>query len=91
MLPVAADEVDRALEDQALGISVQALVTRILEDQHLTLRSDILRSHKSFAKQVAHEIVREQALAEQLAHADSEVEIQPRTPPRWPLAATITS
>ncbi len=57
----AVDEVDRALEDQALGISVQALVTRILEDQHLTLRSDILRSQKTFAREVAHEILKEQA------------------------------
>ena len=55
------DEVDRALEDQALGMSVQALVTRILEDQHLTLRSDILRSQKTFAREVAHEILKEQA------------------------------
>jgi len=62
-LAQVVDEVDRALEDQALGMSVQALVTRILEDQHLTLRSDILRSQKSLAKQVAHEILKEQALA----------------------------
>jgi len=55
-----ANDVDRQLEDQALGMSVQTLVTRILEDQHLTLRSDILRSQRSFAKEVAKEIVREQ-------------------------------
>jgi CheY-like chemotaxis protein len=59
------DEVDRSLEQQALGMSVQALVTRILEDQHLTLRSDILRSQKSFARDVAREILKEQALQSQ--------------------------
>jgi len=61
-LTEAVDEVDRALDNQALGMSVQALVTRILEDQHLTLRSDILRSQKTLARQVAHEILKEQAL-----------------------------
>ena len=54
------DEVDRALEQQALGISVQALVTRILQDQHVELRSDILRSHHEFARRVAGEIFERQ-------------------------------
>jgi len=67
--PLAAD---RALEDQALGMSVQNLVSRILEDQHLTLRSDILRSHKSFAREVAREILKDQAYAE--AEAETDVE-----------------
>ena len=57
------DEVDRALEEQALGMSVQTLVTRILEDQHATLRADILRSQVSFARDVAHEVLKEQAMA----------------------------
>jgi hypothetical protein len=56
-----AEDIDRQYEQQALGMSVQALVTRILEDQHLSLRSDILRSHRDFAKQVAAEIFRRQA------------------------------
>lgn len=56
------DDVDRSLESQAQGIAVQSLVTRILEDQHLTLRADILRSQRSFAKEVAHELLKEQAL-----------------------------
>ena len=60
----AFDE-DDALDRQAMGISVQNLVSRILEDQHMTLRSDILRSQRTFAKQVAKEIVLEQARAEE--------------------------
>lgn len=52
-------EVDRAYDQQAVGMSVQALVTRILQDQHNSLRSDVLRSQKSFARDVAAEIIRE--------------------------------
>ena len=54
------DAIDRQYEKQALGMSVQALVTRVLEDQHITLRSDVLRSNRDFAKQVAEEIFRKQ-------------------------------
>jgi CheY-like chemotaxis protein len=53
----AIDETDRQLERQALGMSVQALVTRVLQDQHLELRSDILASNLDFAKRVAEEIL----------------------------------
>ena len=56
------DDIDRSLETQAQGIVVQNLVTRILEDQHLTLRADILRSQRGFAKEVVHELLKEQAL-----------------------------
>jgi len=61
------DEVDRQYEQQALGMSVQALVTRILEGQHTVLRLDILSSHRSFAKQVAAEIFQKQKAEEELA------------------------
>ena len=61
------DDLDRHYEQQALGMSVQALVTRILEDQHTVLRSDILSSHRSFAKQVAAEIFQKQKAEEELA------------------------
>lgn len=43
--------------EQAVGMSVQALVTRVLEDQHMSLRADILQSHRNFAKQVAAEVL----------------------------------
>jgi CheY-like chemotaxis protein len=52
-----ADEVDREYEQRAQGISVQTLVTRILEEQHLKLRGDILASQRRFARQVAAEIL----------------------------------
>ncbi len=54
-------DLDREYDRQALGMSVQALVTRILEDQHLKLRTDILQSQRHFAKQVAAEITKAQA------------------------------
>jgi CheY-like chemotaxis protein len=50
------DEIDQALERQAIGMSVQALVTRVLQDQHLELRSDILASNRDFAKRVVEEL-----------------------------------
>jgi CheY-like chemotaxis protein len=53
-----ATDIERQYEQQAIGMSVQALVTRVLEDQHITLRSDVLRSNRDFAKQVADEIFR---------------------------------
>ena len=70
------DEIDRALEQQALGMSVQTLVTRILEDQHVTLRADILRSQSTFARQVAREILKEQAISPVL-EADHELAEEP--------------
>jgi len=69
-LPEAAepkvDETDRLLERQAIGMSVQALVTRILQDQHLELRSDILASNRDFARKVAEEIHARQRADEEL-------------------------
>ncbi len=56
-----AYEVDRRVNDQVVGISLQAIVKRILEDQHLALRADILRGNRNFARQVAKEILAEQA------------------------------
>ena len=53
----AVEELDRALESQALKMSVQAIVTRTLEQQHMTLRADILRSQQDLARQVAREIL----------------------------------
>ncbi|UCC13256.1 MAG: response regulator [Gammaproteobacteria bacterium] len=68
--PTAAgenDEIEREYEQQALGISVQALVTRILQDQHVELRADILSSHRNFAKHVAEEILEKRKAEEELA------------------------
>ena len=70
-------EGEAELEQQAIGISVQNLVGRILEDQHMTLRSDILRSQRTFAKEVAKEIVLEQARAEERLQDEAE-RVEPR-------------
>ncbi|XOV82327.1 MAG: response regulator [bacterium] len=84
------DEVDQSLEQQAQGIAVQNLVTRILEDQHLTLRADILRSQRSFAKEVAHELLKEQALQHADETADVAEDVQPtNSGGGWWLRATL--
>ena len=56
---------EREATIERAGMEIERLVARMLEDQHLTLRSDILRSQRSFAKQVAKEIVLEQARLEE--------------------------
>ena len=65
------DETDRLLERQALSMSVQALITRVLQDQHLELRSDILASNRDFAKRVAEEIHAKQRAEEELAQVEA--------------------
>jgi CheY-like chemotaxis protein len=67
--PAAENEADRLLERQALGMSIQALITRVLQDQHLELRSDILASNRDFAKKVAEDIFAKQQAAEEEAAA----------------------
>jgi CheY-like chemotaxis protein len=68
------DDADRLFEKQALGMSIQALITRILQDQHLELRSDILAGNRDFARRVAEEIHAKQQ-AEAILNA-------PEPPPR---------
>lgn len=46
--------------DEPAGMAISQLLTRILEDQHSELRSDMMRKHRSFAKQVASEIYEQQ-------------------------------
>jgi CheY-like chemotaxis protein len=66
------DEAERLLDQQALGMSIQALVKRLLQDQHLELRSDILAGHREFARQVAEDIH---------AREKAEAELEPPPPP----------
>ncbi len=79
----AEKELDRALNQQAIGMSVQALVTRILQDQHAELRLDILKSHQDFANRVAAEIYARQKEEARENELDAPVELPPR--PRWGL------
>jgi CheY-like chemotaxis protein len=58
------------------GIALEGLVTRILQDQHHELRTEILTSHRAFAKEVAHEILEEQRKDRWLENYQTE---QPRT------------
>jgi CheY-like chemotaxis protein len=58
-----ADEVDREYEQQALGVSMQTLLVRVLEEQHLKLRGTILTNQRRFAHEVAAEIREQHASA----------------------------
>ncbi len=53
-----ADAQDESGEvrERPIGIEVSRVVSRILEDQHSELRSDILNSYRNFAKQIASEV-----------------------------------
>lgn len=67
-----AEDSDRDHDQHVQGIAVQALVTRILQDQHTELRSDILSSQRDFAKRVAEEIFEKQKAEQELAAARAE-------------------
>jgi CheY-like chemotaxis protein len=64
------DDVDREYEQRAVSISVQTLVTRILNEQHLKLRGDILSSHRRFAREVAAEILEQRGVEAPAAAVD---------------------
>ena len=54
------------------GTPMEARVVRVLEDQHLALRSDIMRSHRNFAKEVAGEVFDRQRAELELRRAEEE-------------------
>ena len=64
-------DVDRRINEQISGISLQSIVSRMLEDQHLALRADILRGNRAFARQVATEILDETRQAEEPLEPDT--------------------
>jgi CheY-like chemotaxis protein len=77
-----SDAMDREHEQHVQGIAVQALVTRILQDQHVELRSDILSSQREFARRVAEEIFEKQQAEQELAAAREAV-TRPWRPSAW--------
>lgn len=73
--------------ERPIGIEFSAVVSRILEDQHSELRSDIFSSYHSFAKQVADEVhdqLREDQRLEQVQQ-----EIADRQRRAWQIASTV--
>jgi len=70
---------------RALGISLEAVIKRILDDQHSELRSDLLRSHREFARSVAAEILEEQRAQRPPEMTEPAPAIVPRAgvPPTW--------
>ncbi len=91
------DAIDAEYDQQALGASVQSLITRILNEQHLKLRSDILTTHRDFARQVAAEIfARERAAAGAVPPTTTVADAAPASEPdgaaragRWPGAGLL--
>ena len=73
--------VDDTSEQQTSETSVQALVSRILEDQHLKLRSDILQSQRDFARQVVTAVLNSRT-HEESGSVDTEHRPQPANQPR---------
>ncbi len=73
--------------DKPLGIEVSRVVSRILEDQHIELRSDILNSYRGFAKEVAvelHDQMREDQRIEEV-----EQELARRQQRTWRVASIL--
>jgi CheY-like chemotaxis protein len=54
------------------GTPMEARVMRVLEDAHLELRSDIMRSHRNFAKDVAAEVLDKHRAELELRRAELE-------------------
>ena len=55
-----SSDADNAFDKQALNVSIQTQITRTLEEQHLILRSDIMKVKHAFAKRVSREIIDQQ-------------------------------
>ncbi|HEX7037910.1 MAG TPA: response regulator [Pseudomonadales bacterium] len=52
-----AEEVDREYEQRAQSVSLQTVITRLLEAQHQRLRADILSGQRQVARQVLEEVL----------------------------------
>jgi CheY-like chemotaxis protein len=76
----AEDPADAQYDQQALGASVQALITRVLNEQHVRLRSDVLSAHRDFARQVAAEILAKERPATSEAPAEAGAPVVPQAP-----------
>jgi CheY-like chemotaxis protein len=78
------DDVDREYDNRARGASIQALMTRLLEEQHVKLRAELLAGQRRFAREVADELLRERASA---ASATGAVLPEPAASTPWPVIA----
>lgn len=77
-VPEGADSPDPEHDEKPAGIELSGLLERILEDQHIELRSELRSGFRQIARQVASEIHdRQQAEQEALPP-------QPANPNRWP-------
>lgn len=80
----------RRRDGEPPGIQLKGLVERMLSEQRHEMRTDILASHRAFARQVAREILAEQRAEtskHDAAHGDEEKEISAERP-RQEVSAT---
>lgn len=73
--PVGTDTPDVKRDEKPVGIELSGLLERMLEDQHLELRSDLQSGFRYFARQVASEI-------------NERHETEPLVPPPQPATST---
>ena len=76
-------------DNHSPGVSLESLVRRILEDQHVVLRSDILRSRRAFAKDVAREVMREHLALEASLYDEEPEPMNTRSQPSWLTTAAL--
>ena len=83
--PEDTDTPDTERDEKPVGIELTGLLERILEDQHLELRSELQSGFRYFARQVASEINDRQEAEQDVPPPE------PPTPTRWPfLAGALT-
>lgn len=83
------DETDRTLNERALGASIAARVTRLLDEQHARLVADVLAGQRRLARDAARDAVRE-VLAERGRDEPAAATDVPQSGPRrGPWIATV--
>ena len=84
---------DGEYEHRALGASVHALLTRLLEQQHAQLRAELQSSQRRLAKQVAAEVLEQNKAASAAIETESGAAPQPTETNRnrllWPTALVV--
>ena len=83
-----ADTPDVERDEKPIGIELSGLLTRMLEDQYLELRSELKSGFGYFARQVASDI-HDRQKAEQEAAQKAEQEAEQEAPPPEPATSAV--
>lgn len=76
-----AEEVDREYEQRAQSVSLQTVLTRLLEAQHQRLRADILSGQRQLARQVLDEVLAQRSPPGDAADSDRQTAARRRRLP----------